>query len=189
MKRFFISGSLIVASIVYAIYQYAGNTLTYVADNLPTRTIPPPVSQPESSSVIIVSRKDVSAPAKTQTRVQTQTQTQAQTGSGMGMGMNGGMMKSCGVSGTYTGAAVDAYYGTVQVQATVSCGKLTDVRFLQYPSDRSTSQQINDYAMPILRQEAIAAQSAQVDAVSGATHTSGAFVQSLASALAKAGLN
>ncbi len=88
--------------------------------------------------------------------------------------------------GVYTGSVQDAYYGNVQVQATVSGGKITGVQFLQYPNDRSTSIYINSQAMPYLQQEAIAAQSANIDIVSGATDTSQAFVQSLASALAQA---
>lgn len=88
--------------------------------------------------------------------------------------------------GTYTGSVADAYYGYVQVKATILGGKLTDVAFLQYPSDRSTSRYINSQAMPVLRQEAIAAQSAQVDGVSGATDTSAAFRESIAAALQKA---
>lgn len=88
--------------------------------------------------------------------------------------------------GTYTGPAVDAYYGLVQVKATVSGGKLTDVAFLQYPNDRSTSREINNQAMPWLTQEAIQAQSASVDIISGATATSEAFIQSLGAALSHA---
>ncbi|MCL4389881.1 MAG: FMN-binding protein [Patescibacteria group bacterium] len=88
--------------------------------------------------------------------------------------------------GVYTGAVADAYYGNVQVQATVTGGKITDVVFLQYPNDRPTSREINAIAMPALKQEAISAQNAQVDIVSGATQTSMAFQQSLASALTQA---
>ena len=88
--------------------------------------------------------------------------------------------------GTYTGSAVDAFYGTIQVQAVVQNGKLTDVQFLQYPNDRSRSIAINTAAMPMLKQEAIQAQSASVDIVSGATDSSQAFAQSLASALSQA---
>lgn len=86
-------------------------------------------------------------------------------------------------NGSYTGNAADAYYGTVQVKAIVKNGQLADVQFLQYPNDRSNSQYINSQAMPLLIQEAIQAQSAQVDGVSGATFTSQAFEQSLATAL------
>jgi uncharacterized protein with FMN-binding domain len=85
--------------------------------------------------------------------------------------------------GTYTGSVANAYYGNVQVEAIVQGGKLADVKFLQYPSDRSTSRGINSSAMTGLVQEAIAAQSAQVNGVSGATDTTAAFRQSLSSAL------
>ena len=106
--------------------------------------------------------------------------------------MMGGTMSPVGsmmnryTDGTYTGSVADAFYGLVQVQASVSGGKLTDVTFLQYPSDRSTSRFINSQAMPMLTQEAIVAQSADVSGVSGATETSGAFRTSLAVALAAA---
>lgn len=90
-------------------------------------------------------------------------------------------------NGTYTGSAVDATYGTVQVQVTTSGGKITKVTFLSQPGGRGESVQINANATPILTQEAIAAQSANVQTVSGATFTSNAFIQSLQSALTKAG--
>ncbi|MCX6787677.1 MAG: FMN-binding protein [Candidatus Kaiserbacteria bacterium] len=88
--------------------------------------------------------------------------------------------------GLYVGSPADAYYGTVQVQAVMRSGKIAGIQFLQHPSDRSTSRYINDQAMPLLIQEAIQAQSANVDGVSGATFTSQAFRQSLALALAQA---
>ena len=88
--------------------------------------------------------------------------------------------------GTYTGNPADAFYGNIQVQAIISGGRITDVQFLQYPNDRSTSIAINSQAMPYLKQEAIQAQSANVDIVSGATDSSQAFQESLASALSQA---
>lgn len=88
--------------------------------------------------------------------------------------------------GTYTGSVADAFYGNVQVQAIISGGRLVDVKWLQYPNDRQTSIEINSQAMPLLTQEAIQAQSAQVDGVSGASATSPAFIQSLGSALQQA---
>lgn len=88
--------------------------------------------------------------------------------------------------GTYTGKSADAYYGLVQVLATISAGRITDVKFLQYPDSHQTSVYINQQAMPYLQQEAIKAQSSQVNVISGATYTSQAFVQSLASALSQA---
>ena len=88
--------------------------------------------------------------------------------------------------GTYTGSAADALYGNIQVQATISGGKITNVTFLQAPNDRSRSVEINSQADPLLAQEAIAAQSANVNIVSGATDSSQAFIQSLTAALAQA---
>jgi uncharacterized protein with FMN-binding domain len=90
------------------------------------------------------------------------------------------------VDGTYAGSSADAYYGYVKVQAKISGGKLIDVAFLSYPSDRRTSVSINTQAMPVLKSEAIQAQSANVNGVSGASDTSAAFKQSLAVALASA---
>jgi len=88
--------------------------------------------------------------------------------------------------GSYTGSSGDAFYGYIKVKVTISGGKITDVVFLDHPSDRQTSIEINSQAMPILKQQAIAAQSANVDGVSGATDTSMAFIQSLSDALNQA---
>ncbi len=85
--------------------------------------------------------------------------------------------------GSYTGPTVDVFYGLVQVQAIIQNGQITDVKFLQYPSDRRTSQEINSQAMPWLTQEAIQAQSANVDVITGATLTSEGFANSLQAAL------
>lgn len=88
--------------------------------------------------------------------------------------------------GVYTGPPADAYYGIIQIQALVQGGQLTALKVLKYPSDRRTSININRQALPMLRDEAIGAQSANVDIISGATLTSRAFIQSLRGALKKA---
>lgn len=88
--------------------------------------------------------------------------------------------------GEYTGPVTDAFYGNVQVKVVIQGGKITDVQWIDYPHDRRTSQEINYQATPWLKSEAIQAQSAQVDLISGATLTSEAFVQSLGSALNQA---
>jgi uncharacterized protein with FMN-binding domain len=88
--------------------------------------------------------------------------------------------------GSYNGPEIDAFYGLVQVQVTVQNGKMANVRFLEYPSDRRTSVRINTIAVPYLQQEAIQAQNANVDIITGATLTSEAFMQSLQSALSQA---
>jgi uncharacterized protein with FMN-binding domain len=89
-------------------------------------------------------------------------------------------------NGSYTGAAADAQWGYIQVKITIQNGRLTNVQFLEYPNHRDRSVEINNYAMPQLSSEAIQAQSAQVDVVSGATDTSEAFIQSLGDALSQA---
>jgi len=88
--------------------------------------------------------------------------------------------------GTYTGPRVDVYYGIVEVQVSVKNGKINNVNFLEYPSDRRTSQRINNIAMPYLQQEAVQAQSANVNIISGATLTSEGFMMSLDAALKSA---
>ncbi|MEK1886881.1 MAG: FMN-binding protein [Phyllobacterium sp.] len=92
------------------------------------------------------------------------------------------------VDGVYTGPAADAYYGLVQLQAVIQNGRLSAIKILQYPSDRRTSIYINRQALPLLRDEAVSAQSAKVDIVSGATLTSRAFIRSLGGALQQAAL-
>lgn len=89
-------------------------------------------------------------------------------------------------NGTYTGSIVDAYYGNVQVKVVISQGKISDVQFLDHPQGRQTSVRINERAMSYLISEALVAQSANVDTVSGASFTSAAYRESLSSALAQA---
>ena len=88
--------------------------------------------------------------------------------------------------GTYTGNQADAFYGNIQVQTVISNGKISDIQFIQYPNDRARSIAINTLAIPSLKQEAIQAQSAQVDIISGASASSQAFQASLVDALSQA---
>ena len=88
--------------------------------------------------------------------------------------------------GQYDGNAADAYFGLVQVRAIVQGGKLVEVQFLSYPNHRNYSAQISTYVMPILNSEAVQAQNANVNIISGATFTSLAFMNSLSGALNQA---
>ncbi|MFE3825636.1 FMN-binding protein [Streptomyces sp. NPDC059092] len=90
--------------------------------------------------------------------------------------------------GTYTGDAVPTRYGTVQVAATVKNGRLTAVKVVQAPSGDGRSSQLAATAVPQLTQEALAANSGHIDAVSGASYTSQGYIQSLQSALDRAGV-
>lgn len=88
--------------------------------------------------------------------------------------------------GVYTGDILDAYYGYIEIEATIEKGKIADIAFLKYPYDNNTSENINAQAMPILISEALATQDSEVDIVSGASNTSRAFRKSLESALSQA---
>lgn len=88
---------------------------------------------------------------------------------------------------TVTGDVVSTPYGPIQVQVSLTGHKITNIKALQTPSDGGRSRMINDFAVPQLKQEALTAQSARIDAVSGATYTSEGYVQSLQSALDRAG--
>jgi uncharacterized protein with FMN-binding domain len=100
----------------------------------------------------------------------------------------GGTGAASGGTKTVTGDSADTRYGPVQVQITVTNGKLTGVTAVDYPQNDPRDQEINAYAIPQLNSEALAAKSAKIDMVSGATYTSDGYIQSLQSALDKAGL-
>jgi uncharacterized protein with FMN-binding domain len=86
-------------------------------------------------------------------------------------------------AGTYTGAVVQTHWGPVQVRIAVTGGAVTDVTAMQTPDSHARSVQINRRATPILREEALAVQTASIDTVSGATVTSDGYRRSLQSAL------
>jgi uncharacterized protein with FMN-binding domain len=93
---------------------------------------------------------------------------------------------SSGTSGSFTGDPVTIRYGTVQVKITVQNGKITDAQAVQAPT--GSNDRYTQKAVPLLRQQTIAAQSANIQAVSGASFTSYGWYTSLVSAIAKAGL-
>lgn len=90
-------------------------------------------------------------------------------------------------SSTVTGDVASTQWGPVQVQLTVTDGKIAEVSVVQYPNGTRRDEEINSRALPILIQETLDAQNAQVDMVSGATVTSEGYLQSLQSALDRSG--
>ncbi|WP_030440567.1 FMN-binding protein [Actinoplanes subtropicus] len=84
---------------------------------------------------------------------------------------------------TYPGSTASTRWGDVQVTITVTNGKITDVQVPVYPNGNGRDQEINAYALPILTQETLQAQGANIDTVSGATVTSDGYLQSLQAAL------
>lgn len=115
-------------------------------------------------------------------------------GGGTSSGSSSSSSSSSGSAGTssgtktVTGSVASTQWGPVQVELTVSGGKITKVSVLQYPSGNPKDEEINDYALPILVQETTDQQSASIDMVSGATVTSTGYIQSLQSAIDQAGL-
>ncbi|MFE0515893.1 FMN-binding protein [Streptomyces sp. NPDC058964] len=101
---------------------------------------------------------------------------------------SGSSGKSATGTKTATGDTVQTRWGPVQVRVTIKGGRLTEVKAVSYPHENPRDQQINSYAIPQLRREALAAQSAEIDTVSGATYTSDGYRQSLQSALDSAGV-
>ena len=92
------------------------------------------------------------------------------------------------LNGTFTGADFPNRFGDVQVRVVISNKHITDVQAVQLPTDRAESAYISQQAGPWLRSEALQAQSANIDIISGATYTSQSYAQSLESALQQAHL-
>ncbi len=173
MKRVALSAVVIFAFLAYAAHSQLEGSGSVVVVPPPEAVLSNQTTQPSQNNGTVPAQNSGSA----------QSNNSAGSQSALTQNMPGqGAYKD----GQYTGSIADAFYGNVQVKVTISGGKITDVQFLDYPHDRGTSIEINSQAMPYLKQEAIAAQSASVDIVSGATQTSGAFQISLASALAQA---
>ncbi|MFE7776111.1 FMN-binding protein [Streptomyces sp. NPDC057445] len=120
-------------------------------------------------------------------------------GSGSGPGSGSDAAATAGTEGsdqgpgsgaptTVLGDVASTQYGDVQVRITMSGGKITAAEAVKAPSSDPNSRKIAANAVPRLNQAAVAAQSAEIDAVSGATFTSGGYIKSLQSAIDKAGL-
>ncbi|HUN38135.1 MAG TPA: FMN-binding protein [Trebonia sp.] len=112
----------------------------------------------------------------------------ATSGSAGSSGRNSASSTSSTASKTVAGDVASTIYGPIQVTITVKGGKITAVTVPEYPDGTPRDQQINAFALPELIQETVAADSARVDSVSGATYTSQGYVTSLQSAIDKAGL-
>lgn len=89
--------------------------------------------------------------------------------------------------GSYTGSTIRTRFGNVQVAVTIASGSISDVTALRLTDADGRSVQISNRAAPILRNEVLSSQSAQVSNVSGATYTTQAYLASVQSALDQAG--
>lgn len=131
-------------------------------------------SKTSSTSTSAGAKKSANPPKKNATQPATQAQSSA-------------VEQQTGSSGTFQGNTVSTKYGPVQVQITVANGQITNAEALAYPTRDRRSMQISQAVIPWLSQETLRIQSASVMAVSGATFTTNAWNNSLASALQKAG--
>ncbi len=182
--KILLSSATIVVSLVYALQNTAATT--YTASSAPAKTsgetsslkVANEALQQTLATLITQTPVETASPKEQAPAPATNTPAPVQTPAPKSIGQY--------ANGSYTGSSIDAYYGTVQIEAIIKGGKIADVQFLQYPHTHSNSQFINSQAMPLLTQEAIQAQIANVSGVSGATFTSEAFIQSLSSALAQA---
>ena len=104
---------------------------------------------------------------------------------GTAAAQQGGTAAAAGAK-VLTGAVDNTSYGPMQVQVTMAGSKITGVKVLQQTNTGSLSQQIDANAIPQLTKETLAAQSARIDAVSGASYTSAGYIKSLQSALDQA---
>jgi uncharacterized protein with FMN-binding domain len=89
---------------------------------------------------------------------------------------------------TLTGTVASTQYGPMQVQVTLAGTRITMVTVLQRTDDGAMSNEVDSFAIPQLTAETLTAQSARIDAVSGASYTSSGYIQSLQSALDQADL-
>lgn len=154
--------------------------------NRPLRRIVLASAATVSGMVLLLSLKPHTSPALA---VGTQSPAPSSSASASAGGSSGGAGgKSATGTKTATGDSVQTRWGPVQVRVTVKNGKLTEVTAVTYPQENPRDQEINSYAIPQLRREALAAQSAEIDAVSGATYTSDGYRRSLQSALDSAGV-
>jgi uncharacterized protein with FMN-binding domain len=142
----------------------------------------PPV---ESAAGVIIPAGSGSGTASTSTAAGSTSTAAGSTSTAAGTTSRSASSTALYADGTWTGAAEWTRWGYVQVQATVKNGKITDVTAVQSPND-GRSRSINSRAQPVLEQEAIAAQSTDIDMVSGATYTSRTYSASLQAALDKA---
>lgn len=189
MKRFLLSAFVLFSFAAYAIEKQFTSAEGSTDPVSPSPTIAPPLQGSASGGPVPAvaatpSRQNSTVPPQQSVPVQAPQPTLAPSP----IPPSPTAVASSGLykDGTYTGPEIDAFYGLVQIQTVIQNGKIADVEFLKYPNDRRTSVRINNYAVPYLQQEALQAQNANVDIITGATLTSQAFMMSLQSALDQA---
>lgn len=164
MKRVLLSITATIVGLVALLsFKAQGHPLTS-AGGLPSAALPAPSVSSTSTGPTAKASTTTSAPPKA------------------------GASASASASRTVSGTAINTRYGVVQIQVNLTGARIDNVSFLQLTAFDRRSEDINSQAAPILLQETLSAQSAQIDSVSGASYTSDGYIQSLQSALDKAGI-
>jgi uncharacterized protein with FMN-binding domain len=136
-----------------------------------------PGSSPAAASASAAGQPaSVASPTKAKAKAKAKPRASAGAGSGASMATR-----------TVTGAVESTMYGPMQVKVTLAGTRITNVAVVQETNDGQESQQIDSFSVPKLTAETLAAQSARIDTVSGATQTSTGYIGSLQSALDQAG--
>jgi uncharacterized protein with FMN-binding domain len=172
MRKRATAGGIVASAAILAIGWHLGS------DQVAASTTTVPTTGTASGSTATPSASAGAAPSSSASSSATAAPS---TGTGTGTGKSA-------ISGTFQGTTEQTQYGPMQVEIVVTAGKITDVKALQLTNQGGRSVEISNYAAPILRTEALSAQSASIQSVSGATYTSGGYISSLQSAIDKAGL-
>jgi uncharacterized protein with FMN-binding domain len=175
IKKFFISSFVVFTFVAYVVHQCFTNPDSPLIPTPTMASLIDPQGNHSAGGIAVPTTLPTATPNLAPTALPTFIVVPTDTPAPPTATANQGLYKD----GTYRGPQVDVFYGIVEVQVDVQNGKIANVNFLQYPNDRRTSQQINSIAMPYLQQEALQAQSANVNIISGATLTSEGFMMSL----------
>ena len=138
-----------------------------------------PAASPAASSAAVAPTAPVTPTTKPKARMSSPASPKASMSAGAGSG-------GSTATRTITGAVETTMYGPMQVKVTLDGTKITNVAVVQETNDGQESQQIDSFSIPKLTAETLAAQSARIDTVSGATQTSTGYIGSLQSALDQA---
>ena len=156
MKKYLAAGAVVIALVLYIVFSGGSNNTAVTPTQ--NQTTPPPPAAPPSATPSGEPPSSTPPPSA-----------------------------AAGYKdGTFTGKVSNVIFGDMQVQVTIAGGKITDVQFLKYPNSPGHTSRVSAMALPILKQEAIQAQSANVDVVSGATQDTQSFQESLSDALNQA---
>lgn len=147
--------------------------------------VPLSAKKTTTTSVALSAAPPVST-ATAQTAASPTTATSTASSTSSAQTMNSSSVMNTLKDGTYVGSSSSNPYGDTQIKLIISGGKITDIAATSYPSTDRHSLQISQFAIPQLKKEVLAAQSANIDSISGASYTSQSYAESIQAALNQA---